>query len=154
VKAQKVDKKTARYLEFRKMIDTADFTIILEKAFPPSAGASATNANTIDLSGAPAITVSHGLMTCDIPHFSSQTVGQEKRLSFSTANFIYQAEKTGKPDDKQYNVVIMPKGTNDFGNNIKQFIISVVNDDLVSVLVTFTDQESAGYQGYIEKAKK
>jgi hypothetical protein len=155
VKAQKVDKKQARYLAYRKMIDTADFTIILEKAYPP-AMISAGNANTIDISaGSPSITITHGVMTCDIPYFLSSYVGSQTRIKFSTSNFIYQASKTGKPDDYQYNVIAMPKpGVNEMGNDIKSFVFTILNEDTVSLQIIFNDNHNAGYEGYIQKAKK
>ncbi|MDB4926464.1 MAG: hypothetical protein JWR23_2520 [Mucilaginibacter sp.] len=151
VKAQKVDKKAARMAAYQKMIDTADFTIIMEKAFPK-------NMNQILLSGSPYLSISHGVAECNLPYYGGdKIINAGIKAKFHTTNFDYQSQKTvPSTNPYQYNMLITPKpGTTDM-TNVAQIVVSIITEDVVQVQVIFTDPnlDPIGFQGYIQKYKK
>jgi hypothetical protein len=158
VKAQpkKVDKKAAKIAAFVKMIDSADWMVIMEKAFPkPAAGR---DVNAIDLSGTPQLSVSHGVAQCDLPYYGDDQINSAGvRIKFTSTHFDYTAEhKSGSTSPYQYDILISPKpGATDMGN-IAQVVVSIINEDVVQVQFTLTTSSSdtAGFQGYILPYKK
>ncbi len=159
VKAQKpkVDKKAAKIAAYQKMIDTADWSIVMEKAFPKSSGAS--TANPINnMSGNPNISITHGVITCDMPYYGGDAINNAgRRVKFTSNNFTYESQhKSGSSSPYQYDLFIAPKpGSTDFGN-VAQIVISIISEDVVQVQVSFTTTEldPVGYQGYIIPFKK
>ncbi len=158
VKAQKpkVDKKAAKIAAYQKMIDTADWSIVMEKAFPKAAGAS--TANPVNMAGNSNISISHGVITCDLPYYGGDAINNAgRRVKFTSNNFVYESQhKSGSTSPYQYDLFIAPKpGSTDFGN-VAQIVLSIISEDVVQVSVTFTTTEldPVGYQGYIIPFKK
>ncbi len=158
VKAQKpkVDKKAARIAAYQKMIDTADWSIVMEKAFPKGAGS--TDANPVNMSGNSNISITHGVVTCDLPYYGGDAINDAGvRVKFTSSNFVYESQhKSGASSPYQYDLLIAPKpGSTDFGN-VAQVVFSIISEDVVLVQVSFTTTalDPLGYQGYIIPYKK
>ncbi|MDB5116803.1 MAG: hypothetical protein JWQ79_2295 [Mucilaginibacter sp.] len=144
VNAQKIDKKAARIAAYQKMIDTPDFKITLEKAFPK-------DANMVTLTGSPSISISGGTLTCEAPYYAGARVDGNSRVDFSTTNFIYQSQKGAS--GQKYNMMITPKPGSTDMKDVTQIVITIVTEEMVSVQISFNGKEALGYEGYIEKYK-
>ena len=91
------------------MIDTPEWTIVMEKAFPTGPGG--VDVNSIGISGTPNISITHGVITCDLPYYGGDAINNAGvRVKFTSSNFVYEAQhKSGSSSPYQYDLFFSAK---------------------------------------------
>jgi hypothetical protein len=142
----KVDKKAAKLAAFQKMIDTPNFTVVLEKAFPK-------DGNPVNLAGTPYVSVSGNMLEVQLPYYSARVDGNSS-VNIKTSDIVYRAQRGAS--GQKYLMDIQPKpGSKDWGD-VTDIIINITTDEQVTVQLSFTSAEKPplSYDGTVDKYKK